>query len=119
MAEQMIAVEEAERTRLGRDLHDSIGSMLATIHLQASQLQHQHPQVPLQPLQDMLQQSMAEARSIAHNLVPPHLAQQGLHNALQQLVQQQPVDSCRFALYYDVQQQLPLSGQCVCSSRNH
>ncbi len=111
MAEQMIAVELAERTRLGRDLHDSIGSMLATIHLHASQLQHQYPQVPLQQLQAMLQQSMAEARSIAHNLVPPHLAQQGLHNALKQLVQQQPAHNCRFALYYDVHQNLPLAMQ--------
>lgn len=111
MAEQMIAVEEAERTRLGRDLHDSIGSMLATIHLQASQLQHQYPHVPLQHLQQMLQQSMAEARALAHDLVPPHLAQHGLHNALRQLVQQQPVDGCRFALYYDVQLELPLAIQ--------
>ncbi|MCU0335397.1 MAG: histidine kinase [Chitinophagaceae bacterium] len=111
MAEQMIAVEEAERTRLGRDLHDSIGSMLATIHLHASQLQHQHPQVPLQPLQHMLQQSMAEARAIAHNLVPPHLAQHGLRSTLLQLVQQHSQPQCRLSLYYDWHGQLPLTMQ--------
>ena len=83
VAEQIIEVQEDERNRLGRDLHDSIGGMLASINIQAEQIFHQYPEAAVGKLKELVSQSIREARSLSHNLTPPHLAEFGLEKVLQ------------------------------------
>lgn len=83
VAEQIIEVQEEERNRLGRDLHDSIGGMLASINIQAEQIFHQYPEAAIEKLKHLVSQSIQEARSLSHNLTPPHLDQFGLEKVLQ------------------------------------
>ena len=83
VAEHIIEVQEEERNRLGRDLHDSIGGMLASINIQAEQIFHQYPEAAVEKLKQLVSQSIREARSLSHNLTPPHLDQFGLEKVLQ------------------------------------
>jgi signal transduction histidine kinase len=83
VAEQIIEVQEDERNRLGRDLHDSIGGMLASINIQAEQIFHQYPEAAVDKLKQLVSQSIREARSLSHNLTPPHLDEFGLEKVLQ------------------------------------
>lgn len=83
VAEQIIEVQEDERNRLGRDLHDSIGGMLASINIQAEQIFHQYPEAAVGKLKELVSQSIREARSLSHNLTPPHLDEFGLEKVLQ------------------------------------
>lgn len=83
VADQIIEVQEEERNRLGRDLHDSIGGMLASINIQAEQIFHQYPEATVDKLKQLVSQSIREARSLSHNLTPPHLDEFGLEKVLQ------------------------------------
>ncbi len=88
IADRMIQVQEEERNRLARDLHDSIGGMLCSIYLQVDKIQKQ-VSLPdeTNKLKQMVSKSIDEARSLSHNLTPPHLEGIGLETALQNQVQ--------------------------------
>lgn len=85
-AEALLAMQEAERHRIGRDLHDSIGGMLGSIFMQADILSRQHPEVPLDSLKELTTQGIEEARTLSHNLTPPHLEEWGLQKVLENQV---------------------------------
>ena len=81
-ADQLIQVQEDERHRLGRDLHDSIGGMLASLYIKTETIADHYPAGPLEELKQMIEQSIQEARSLSHNLTPHHLEENGLENVL-------------------------------------
>ncbi|GMQ27473.1 hypothetical protein Aconfl_01150 [Algoriphagus confluentis] len=83
VADQLIQVQEEERKRLGRDLHDSIGGMLASLYLKTETIQSNSPEKSIAELRQMIEQSIQEARSLSHNLTPHHLEENGLENVLQ------------------------------------
>ena len=83
VADQLIQVQEEERKRLGRDLHDSIGGMLASLYLKTETIQSDSPEKSIAELRQMIEQSIQEARSLSHNLTPHHLEENGLENVLQ------------------------------------
>jgi signal transduction histidine kinase len=66
------ASEQQERARVARDLHDSVGQMLAVIRMQISTQQHDHPELKqsLEPAAALLEKTISEVRSISHNLLP-------------------------------------------------
>lgn len=64
--------ETDERTRLGRDLHDRLGALLTSIHMQS-----QEPQI-----QTLSKQATEEMRRVAHHLMPASLHEKGLATAL-------------------------------------
>lgn len=82
VADQLIQVQEDERQRLGRDLHDSIGGMLASLYLKTESLSEKNPENDLSELRQMIEQSIQEARSLSHNLTPHHLEENGLETVL-------------------------------------
>ncbi|WP_169719274.1 sensor histidine kinase [Algoriphagus mannitolivorans] len=83
VADQLIQVQEDERLRLGRDLHDSIGGMLASLYLKTETIQEQSSiGSSLSELRQMIEHSIQEARSLSHNLTPHHLEENGLENVL-------------------------------------
>lgn len=120
MANKLIDVQEKERNRLARDLHDSIGGMLASIYLKASQLETQFSSNEVtHELKDLVSKSIVEARSISHNLTPPHLKETGLELSLRtqlQLIQDQahlPI-TFTYSLPANISQNLQLSLYRVC-----
>jgi len=88
MADRLIQVQEDERNRLARDLHDSIGGMLASIYLQADKIEKYTPNSgDTLLLKQLVQKSIEEARSISHNLTPPHFDELGLEKTLRNHIQ--------------------------------
>ncbi len=82
---RMLVVQEEERTRIARDLHDDINQSLAAISIRMSALRHQLPdrERPIvTELQDQLLAVSNDIRSISHELHPSILRFTGLASAL-------------------------------------
>ena len=89
---QLIASQEAERERIARELHDSLGQNLLLIKNRA-QLEmareklSKHSREEFQSISDIASQTIAEIRQISHALRPPQLDILGLTRVLQSLVE--------------------------------
>jgi PAS domain S-box-containing protein len=89
---QLIAAQEAERTRIARELHDSLGQNLLLIKNRA-ELQMAGAKLPaslreeLQSISDIASQAIAEVRQISYDLHPPQLELLGLTRALRGLIE--------------------------------
>ena len=90
-ARRLITAQENERHRLAAELHDSLGQNLSVIknraHL-AAQLAGSSVDVKghLEAIDRVATTAIAETRSLAHNLHPPHIEQVGLTESLQGLI---------------------------------
>jgi two-component system NarL family sensor kinase len=86
----VIEAQEHERERIGRDLHDGIGSTIATAKMLVNRLESNQPTDNRHELFGMVKEIMSTAvhdvRSISHSLFPAVLARYGLPDALQHLV---------------------------------
>ncbi|MGD1089464.1 MAG: PAS domain S-box protein [Verrucomicrobiota bacterium] len=88
---QLIASQEAERARIARELHDSLGQNLLLIK-NRTQLELTKKNLsddmrePFQSISDIASQAIAEARHIAHDLHPHQLDLLGLTRALRALI---------------------------------
>jgi len=85
--EAVLKGQEDERTRLARDLHDSLGGMLSGIklsftHIKENLAKSQEDQEMFERGLDMLDGSIGELRTIAHNLMPETLLKFGLDTSL-------------------------------------
>ncbi|GAB2484938.1 sensor histidine kinase [Algoriphagus taiwanensis] len=114
VADQLIQVQEEERKRLGRDLHDSIGGMLASLYLKTETIQADNQEQSLTELRQMIEQSIQEARSLSHNLTPHHLEENGLENVLSLQInllrQKYPLD---FHFFFKIDSELPQTLQVI------
>lgn len=85
----MIAGEEQERKRIAQELHDGLGTLLATVKLQFNAVQNERPDVDevksYQKADKLLDEACTEVRKISYNLMPAILQQYGLEYALQDL----------------------------------
>ena len=86
----IIDAQEGERERIGQDLHDGIGSTVATAKLLVNRLGKlppaESPAELLALIEKLMNAAVQDVRSIAHNLYPAVLARYGLAEALQHLV---------------------------------
>jgi signal transduction histidine kinase len=91
-----VEAQEAERERIGQDLHDSLGSALATAKLLVSRLRNgpasESQRSSLALLEEAMGTMVQDVRSISHNMYPAMLARFGLVDALHNLV-----DTCNEA----------------------
>lgn len=85
LAERMLQVQEAERQRLSRELHDDIGQSLTAARLQLEGLQRRSPEA-LQPrcraLRDTLDETLSSVRDVSALLNPRQLTSLGLEASL-------------------------------------
>ncbi len=87
---KIVAAREAERRRLRRDLHDSLGPALAALTLKAGAARmaiESNPRRAEALMQEVERESQAttgEIRRIAHSLRPPALDELGLLGAIRQ-----------------------------------
>lgn len=83
----MMEGEERERTRIARNLHDGVGSILSAARLNMDSLGRQVGQLPAIPAYreslTLLKDATSEIRETAHNLLPVILHEQGLFEAVQ------------------------------------
>jgi signal transduction histidine kinase len=92
LAEHMVEIEEAERRRISRELHDEAGQSLLYVRLQLEMLEQQVSgkegpvAAKLRELRQMVEHSILEIRRLIAALSPAILEQMGLAAALRQLV---------------------------------
>ena len=89
LAASLLTAQDEERRRIARDLHDSTGQNLIAATLIAGRMQDMLPvaAAPLMgQLEDVLQQSIREVRTVSYLLHPPLLDEAGLGPALRYFV---------------------------------
>ena len=92
LAEHMLHVEEMERRRISRELHDEAGQSLLCIRLQMELLEQSLPdsefatKEKLREARDLTERTILEMRRLIAALSPAVLEQLGLGAALRQLV---------------------------------
>jgi len=90
LAASLLRAQDDERRRIARDLHDSTGQNLIAATLIAGRI---HPMLPaaaepaMKQLEDMLQQSIREVRTVSYVLHPPLLDESGLEMALRYFIE--------------------------------
>jgi signal transduction histidine kinase len=106
LAEHMLHVEEVERRRIGRELHDEAGQSLLCIRLQLEMLEQAPPgdweegRNKLAEVRDLTERTILEIRRLIAALSPAVLEQLGLGAALRQLVSRfRRVHPCRVRLH--------------------
>jgi PAS domain S-box-containing protein len=86
---RLLSLRDEERRRLARDLHDSVGQMLAGASMNLAMVQRRLSNAEpatLQLLQDLgllIEQSVKEVRTLSYLLHPPLLDEVGLPSALE------------------------------------
>ncbi|MDQ3111636.1 MAG: sensor histidine kinase [Bacteroidota bacterium] len=83
-----IQVQEEERKRIARDLHDELGAALSMSRMHIVQLEEKNKYgtellAPLQNIRAMTEAALASMRRISHELMPPQLETFGLLKTLE------------------------------------
>lgn len=79
----IIEAEEKERTRIAKDLHDSLGQMLAALKMNLNSLSiNNSTDGQLVKTTQILDDTITEMRSISHAMMPESLVKNGLAKAL-------------------------------------
>jgi signal transduction histidine kinase len=73
---------ERERTRIAKDLHDSVGTDFSAIKMMVSQLLRKHQEPVADEIESQFQSSIQEIKSIIYGLAPPGLERYGLMTGL-------------------------------------
>jgi signal transduction histidine kinase len=114
LAEHMLHVEEMERRRISRELHDEAGQSLLCIRLQMELLEQELPEgagewkTKLREARDLTERTILEMRRLIAALSPAVLEQLGLGAALRQLVNRfQRLNACRVRLQLSKMGTLP------------
>lgn len=88
----MIEGQEAERLRIAKDLHDSLGGLLSTVKSHFSTLHKDNSILKDNELADkthhLIGEACVEVRRISHNMMPHALTLSGLKGALEDLGEQ-------------------------------
>lgn len=91
MIEAKMQGEADERTRLGRDLHDRLGSLLTAIRLSA-----EAETSASNKISTLAAEAQTEMRRVAHHLMPESLHHDGLRTALHDFVETLPIVTFHF-----------------------
>jgi signal transduction histidine kinase len=89
LLQSSIAVQEEERKRIARDLHDELGAALSMTRMHLVQIEQQSTQhgtaltTRLQNVRTMTEKALASMRRISHELMPPQLESFGLLQTLE------------------------------------
>jgi signal transduction histidine kinase len=92
LATRMLQVEEVERRRISRELHDEAGQSMLCIRLQLEMIEHEMPEqwkalrAKLGDARQMTEHTILEMRRLIAALSPAVLEQLGLAAAIRQLV---------------------------------
>src|SRR5579871_335504 len=88
LSARLLTLQDEERRRFARELHDSVGQHLAAMKMGISLLQNKLPgDRMLEDCLKLLDDSIAETRTISHLLHPPLLDEAGLSSATRWFVE--------------------------------
>ncbi|MEQ9465950.1 MAG: histidine kinase [Ekhidna sp.] len=88
-----IEVQEAERKRIAKDLHDELGATLSIAKMHLMRLEQMHPNLESKGLsignvRNIIESSIGSVRQISHHLMPTQLETFGLIRALESMIDQ-------------------------------
>jgi signal transduction histidine kinase len=89
---QIIAVSEEERSNIGRNLHDDLGSHLTGVELLSKALEQRlSTEAPerskqLGTIRGLIKDAIEKTRRLSHGLYPVHVIEYGLESAIDELV---------------------------------
>lgn len=86
VSEMLIEAEQNERSRIARDLHDGVNQKLAVMKMHLSMINDSKTEA-FENVVQLLEQTIADVRSISHNLYPKDL-EKGIVSALENLCEQ-------------------------------
>ena len=105
---QIIAVSEEERSRIGRDLHDDLGSHLTGVELLSKVLQQQlrseapERETQLATIRDLIRDAIEKTRRLSQGLYPVHVVEYGLEAAIEELAAEvEKIFKIRFDLSWE------------------
>ena len=78
---RLLQLQDAERRKFSRELHDSLGQYLVGVKMNLDMYSAQHKDHLLSEAIQLLDQSIAETRTISHLLHPPLLDEAGFCSA--------------------------------------
>ncbi|WP_122666409.1 sensor histidine kinase [Pseudomonas viridiflava] len=110
LAEHMLQVQETERHRLSRELHDDIGQMLTAAKLQSEWLRRRLPSELLEhsaQLNNTLDETLAKVRDVSAILHPRQLTSLGLEASLRGHLLRTLADS---QVHWSLECKQPLAG---------
>lgn len=85
----MIEGQEAERLRIAKDLHDSLGGLLSTVKAHFTSIQNEFKHIEKINLAEktnkLIDEAVIEVRRISHNMMPQALSISGLQGAVEDL----------------------------------
>ena len=81
MTGRLLQLQDAERRKFSRELHDSLGQYLVGVKMNLDMYSAQHKDHLLSEAIQLLDQSIAETRTISHLLHPPLLDEAGFCSA--------------------------------------
>ncbi len=88
LSARLMTLQDQERRKFARELHDSVGQHLAALKMAISMLSSKLPGDPtLEDCLAMLDASISETRTISHLLHPPLLDEAGLNSAMRWFVE--------------------------------
>jgi len=89
---QIIAISEEERSKIGRDLHDDLGSHLSGVEILSKVLQQKlekHSPTEageLATIRNLIREAIEKTRWLSRGLYPVHVIEHGLEAALEELI---------------------------------
>lgn len=110
LSKAILEGEEQERKRLARELHDGLGSWLSGIRINFLNLKNKNAieQEDFNTIDEQLNITIKELRSISHNLLPETLVKLGLENSLQDLCNHFSSEKMKIDIEtYGIQKDLP------------
>jgi signal transduction histidine kinase len=87
LTSRLLQMQDEERRKFSRELHDSLGQYLAGVKMNLEMFARTQPAAELLAAIQLLDQSIAETRTISHLLHPPLLDEVGFSSAARWYVQ--------------------------------
>lgn len=108
LTEAAIDAQEKERNELGRELHDNINQILATVkmYLGIALSRELIPTDLIDQSYEYVSNAIEEIRKLSHSLVEPSLQDMGLKEALAELTESVSQTGLKICLQFDLQNQI-------------
>jgi PAS domain S-box-containing protein len=93
LAASLLRLQDEERRRIARELHDGVGQLLAAMSMNASRLERERSKLSpdaarcVEENSHMIEQISADIRTMSYLFHPPLLDEMGLHSALKWYVE--------------------------------
>ena len=90
---RLLQIQDEERRRIARELHDSAGQLLAAINMNISKVAREREKLStgagrsVEEAADLVQQALVEIRTMSHLLHPPLLDELGLESAIRGFIE--------------------------------